>query len=59
MLNGFNAPSGAKATLLETRDELKWNQEGSQLRIEVPRALDGKLPRREVYVLKLAGVKAA
>jgi len=55
-LDGFNAPSGAKISLLETGDELKWRQTGSQLQITLPDALRFKLRARQAYVLKMAGV---
>jgi len=57
-LDGFSAPSGAKISLLETGDELKWRQAGNQLQIILPDALRFKLPGRQAYVLKMAGVRA-
>ena len=58
-LNGFSAGSGAKITLLETGDELKWRSEGSQIRLQMPDALRFKLPGRQAYVVKMAGVRVS
>jgi hypothetical protein len=58
-LDGFSAGSGAKITLLETGDEVRWRAEGNQLRVQLPDALRFKLPERQAYVLKMAGVKAS
>jgi alpha-L-fucosidase len=58
-LRGFRAPSDAKITLLETGDELQWKPTGSELSVTMPEALRSKLPARELYTLKLAGVKEA
>jgi alpha-L-fucosidase len=46
----------AKVTLLETGDELRWQLQGSRLRVEVPESLRSKLPQREAYVFKMVGV---
>lgn len=56
VLESLNARPGARITALESGDELRWRLEGSSLRIEVPAALRSKLPDREAYVLKMAGV---
>ena len=55
-LDGFSAPSAAKITWLETGDELKWRQSGNRLQIALPDTLRFKLPVRQAYVLKMAGV---
>jgi len=55
-LNNFGAGSGAKVSLLETGDDLKWRSHGRQLVIDVPAALRKKLPYRHAYVLKMTGV---
>ncbi len=57
-LNGFAAAPGAKITMLETGDELRWRSEGNGVRVDLPDSLRLKLPEREAYVLKMAGVKA-
>lgn len=54
--NNFGAGSGSKVTLLETGDELKWSTRGRQLVVNVPGLLRAKLPPRQAYVLKMAGV---
>ena len=56
-LNGVAAPSGAKIVLLETGDPLQFHATGSQLTITVPPELRFKLPERNLYTLKLTGVK--
>lgn len=56
VLNNFGAGSGSKITLLETGDELKYATRGQQLAVSVPDSLRLKLPRRQAYVLKMAGV---
>jgi alpha-L-fucosidase len=58
-LKGFQAPSSAKITLLETGDELQWKADGGELTVSVPEQLRSKLPVRQLYTLKLAGVKEA
>jgi alpha-L-fucosidase len=59
VVKGFAAPSQARITLLETGDELQFRANGNELTIEMPERLRGKLPHRELYTLKLAGVKEA
>ena len=59
VLKGFRAPSDAKISLLETNDELQWKANGGELTVSVPEGLRSKLPVRELYTLKLAGVKEA
>jgi alpha-L-fucosidase len=46
----------AKVTLLESGDELRWQLQGSRLRVDVPESLRSKIPYREAYVLKMVGV---
>jgi len=58
-LEGLTAASGSKITLLETGDPLSFRAEGNQLHISIPAGLRNKLPNRQAYVLKLAGVKPA
>jgi hypothetical protein len=58
-LKGFQAPSDAKITMLETGNELHWKANGRELSISMPESLRNKLPARELYTLKLAGVKEA
>jgi alpha-L-fucosidase len=55
-LEGIPVASGAKITLLASGDELRWQPEGSRLRIEAPESLRSKIPYSDVYVLKIAGV---
>ena len=57
-LDGFEAPSGATVTLLETGTPLRWHAEGKRLHIDVPASLRASIPFRNAYVLKMAGVKA-
>jgi len=56
ILNNVAAGSGAKISLLETGDELKWRTQGQQLIVEIPAALRSKLGFRQAYVLKMTGV---
>lgn len=56
ILNDFSAGSGSKITFLETGDELKWSARGRQIVANVPGLLRMKLPHRQAYVLKMAGV---
>lgn len=53
----FSASTGAKVTFLEFGDELKWRGEGNHLRVEVPEPVRLKLPRREIYTLKMTGIR--
>jgi alpha-L-fucosidase len=57
VLKGFTAPSDAKVTVLETGDELQWKASGQELTITMPVAMRTKLAARQLYTLKLAGVK--
>lgn len=58
-LEGIEAPSGTKITLLESGGELPWKPAGKRLHIDLPDALRAKIPHRHVYVLKMTGVKSA
>ena len=55
-VNEVTAPSGSKITLLETGDELQWQQRGNQVVITIPGALRSKVAPRQAYVLKFLGV---
>jgi alpha-L-fucosidase len=57
MLDGIEAPSAVKVTLLEGGQTLESSKQGKQLRIRVPEALSASLPARQAYVLKLAGAQ--
>jgi alpha-L-fucosidase len=57
VLNGVEAPSGVRVTLLESGRPLTSRLEGGRLTIEVPDALAASLPSREAYTLKLAGAR--
>jgi len=59
VLKGFQAPSDAKITLLETGNDLQWKASGGELTVSLPEELRSKLPVRELYTLKLTGVKEA
>ncbi len=58
-LNGVAAAGSAKIALLETSDELHFETRGTSLHIDVPDSLRSKFPFRNVYVLKMTGVKNA
>jgi alpha-L-fucosidase len=57
VLDGFSGPSTARVTILETGDECRWKTSGSRIDIEVPEHARNKLPFRELYALKLEGMK--
>ncbi len=54
-LNNFGAGSGAKISLLETGDELKWTTRGRQVVVNTPDSVRPKT-HRQAYVLKMAGM---
>jgi alpha-L-fucosidase len=56
---GLRSGPEARITLLESGDELRSQSEGNRLQVEVPDALRSKVPHRDVYVLKMAGVGAS
>ncbi len=58
-LEGVRAGSGARVTLLESGDELRSQSEGNRLQVEIPDSLRSKIPYRDVYVLKMAGVSSS
>jgi len=57
-LRGMTAGAGAKVTLLGTGEPLPFRASGSQLMVEVQPELRFKMPERNLYTLKLTGVKA-
>ncbi len=57
VLDGIEAPSGARVTLLEGGEPLAANREGNRLRIRIPEALAAALPARPCYTLKIAGAR--
>jgi alpha-L-fucosidase len=56
-LNGFTGPSDAKVTMLETGDECHWKASGSRIDIDLPESTRNKLPPRQLYTVKLTGMK--
>jgi alpha-L-fucosidase len=56
---GLRSGPEARITLLESGDELRSQSEGNRLQVEVPDSLRSKVPHRDVYVLKMAGVGAS
>jgi len=56
-LTGVPASSDAKVTWLETGDPLAAHVDGEKLIVEQPDSLLGKVPFRQCYVLKIAGVR--
>jgi alpha-L-fucosidase len=56
-LTGVPASSDVKVTWLETGDPIAARADGDKLVIEQPDSLLGKVPFRQCYVLKIAGVR--
>ncbi len=59
VLEGLTAPAGAKVIMMETGDSLPFRSNGTRLTITVPTELRFKMPQRNLYTLKLTGVKSA
>jgi len=59
VIQGVSATPGAKFTLLETGDDLRFNSRGSQIIVNMPGELRSKLPERQAYVIKMRGVVSA
>jgi alpha-L-fucosidase len=57
VIDDIEAPSGARVTLLETGQTVASSLDGRQLCIRVPDALSARLPVRQAYVFKIAGVR--
>ncbi len=55
-LDGISARSGAKITMLETGDEVRWRAEGSRLHLDFPESTRAKIPYRDCYAIKMLGV---
>jgi alpha-L-fucosidase len=47
----------AKISLLETKDELRWQRHDDGVMITVPQELRSRVPFRQAYVLKVSGVE--
>ena len=58
VVNDANARPDSKFILLETGDELPWRAQVRQLAIQWPARLRDKLPLRQAYVVKMAGVES-
>jgi len=56
-LNGITGSSDAKVTMLETGDECRWKASGSRIEIQLPESTRNKLPARQLYTMKLEGMK--
>ena len=56
-LEGVPVSSDAKVTWLETGDPLEFRADGEKLIVQQPDSLLGKVPFRQCYVLKIAGVR--
>jgi alpha-L-fucosidase len=54
VLDGIDAPSGARVTLLDGGHPLESARHGSQLTIRIPDSLAASLPARQAYALKIA-----
>ena len=57
-LRNIAAPAGSRIELLETHDALHSRAQGKNLLVTLPEALRSKLPPRQAYVLKMAGIKS-
>ncbi len=55
----FSADAAARVTSLEFGEELPWRMEGRRLRIDVPESVRSKFPYRQVYALKMTGVRTS
>ena len=51
-------PSGSRATLLDSGDELQFRSEGKNVVVQVPEQLRSKFPSSDAYVIKVHGLKS-
>ncbi len=59
VLHNLAATPDCKISLLETHDDLQWRRQNDSVVIQAPEKLRSKLPFRQAYVLKVAGVKTS
>ncbi len=57
ILKGITAAEGAKVSFLGGEQELKWNQNGNDLVIEMPKVNPSRMPCKYAYTFKVSAVQ--